>query len=120
MNTQPITAVKRGNTNTPETMDWSKPGCRTRNQHEAVLAHFRRHPAAWVCGNPFRADRPGQKFSCGFAVTYYDPQGRICGIWVRPGSGGVTDYTVDNRGDRSVAALQAAAVIAQYGEFRGR
>lgn len=107
-------AVKRGNTRTPEVMNWSTPGCRTRNQHEAVLAHFRRHPAAWVAGNPFASDRPGQMFKCGFAVNYFDVRGRYCGFWVTP-AGVVRDHTIGE----IKFAHETEQVIASYGEFRG-
>lgn len=113
--TQPLTAVKIGNANTDRTADWSTPGSRTRNQHEAVLAHFRRHPAAWICGNPFGADRPGQKYKCGFAVSYYDIEGRMCGFWVRP-DGRIDGFGVEGEGDQSFTAF---ATIQQYGLFRG-
>jgi hypothetical protein len=112
---QPITAVKIGNANTDKTADWSHPGSRTRNQHEAVLAHFRRHPAAWMCGNPFAADCPGQKYRCGFAVSYYDIEGRMCGFWVRP-DGRIDGFEIERGGDQSFTAF---ATIQQYGMFRG-
>lgn len=113
---QPLTAVKIGNVNTDRTADWSTPGSRTQNQHEAVLAHFRRHPAAWICGNPFGADRPGQKYKCGFAVSYYDIEGRMCGFWVEPG-GRIVGFEIDrDGGDQSFTAF---ATIQQYGMFRG-
>lgn len=113
---QSLTAVKRGNFRQPTTMDWSTPGSRTRNQHEGVLAHFRRHPAAWVCGNPFGSDRPGQKYRCAFGVSYFDLEGRMCSFWVHP-SGRISDFAIDAASETSAAdALETAK---QYGLFRG-
>jgi hypothetical protein len=113
--TQLLTAVKIGNINSDRTADWSTPGSRTRNQWKAVLAHFRRHPAAWICGDPFAADRPGQKYKCGFAVSYFDIEGRMCGFWVRA-NGQIEGFGIDTYEDQS---FNAFATVQRYGLFRG-
>ena len=112
---QPLTAVKRGNLNTDATMNWSHPGSRTRNQWEAVIAHFRRHPAAWVCGNPFGADHPGQTYRCAFQVTYYDIEGRMCGFWVSR-RGHISDFEIVPECGQSLTAF---ATFKEYVMFRG-
>lgn len=120
MITQPLTAVKRGNLRTegdprfPNTMDWSDRGCRPQTQYEAVLAHFRRHPAAWMCGDPFKQESPGQRFRCGFALSYFDLEGRMCSLWVEPN--GKIEFSIDRHGH---AADEALAVVRKYGLFRG-
>lgn len=114
MITQPLTAVKRGNTRSPDTCNWSHRGCRTQNQYEGVIAHFRRHPAAWVCGDAFKQEQPGQHFKSAFLLSYFDIEGHMCSLWVE-GNGRVR-YSRD-RG--APFADEAAKVVEQYGLFRG-
>lgn len=82
MTAQTITAVKIGNALTTRTDDVSKPGCRTRKQHDAVIALHKEIPSLWWIGNPFVGSRPGQKFSCGFAHSFYDRDGAMRTVWV--------------------------------------
>lgn len=116
MITQPLTAVKRGNTLSDATMDWSSRGCRPQAQYEAVLAHFRRHPAAWVCGDPFTPEHPGQSFKCAFLLSYFDVEGRSRTVWVN--RNGSIDYSGERLGSPIMAA-EALLVAKQYGLFRG-
>jgi hypothetical protein len=121
MSTQPLHAVKRGNlrstaTGLGDTMDWTHRGCRPQAQYEAVLAHFRRHPAAWVCGDPFKQERPGQRFRCGFLLSYFDLEGRMCSLWVEPS--GKIEFSRDAT-PNELAAKQALEVVRKHGLFRG-
>lgn len=113
--TQPLTAVKRGNTRSPDTADFSRPGCRPQAQHEAVLAHFRRHPAAWVCTDPFTPEHPGQRFNCAFNLSYFDLHGRMCSIWVE--KSGKIEFSMQPANE--LFAAEALAVVRLYGLFRG-
>lgn len=117
MTTQPLTAVKIGNTRSSKTADWSDRGCRTANQHEAVLSHFRRHPAAFICMCPFSQEHPGQQFKCSFNTTYFDLEGRMCSIWVTPS--GKVEYSRQLEELSPVLAAEALEVVKQYGLFRG-
>lgn len=118
MVTQPLTAVKIGNTHSSKTADWSDRGCRTSNQYEAVLAHFRRHPAAFICMDAFKQEFPGQQFKCTFHMMYYDLEGAICHISVTP-SGRISDYVRQLEPISPNIAAEVLAVVKQYGLFRG-
>lgn len=116
MVTQPLTAVKRGNLRNPNGFaDFSDRGSRPQAQYDAVIAHFRRHPAAWVCGDPFKQERPGQQFKCSFHLSYFDLHGRMCSIWVTP-SGRIDDYNVNSD---TMFEGEALAVARKHGLFRG-
>lgn len=112
---QPRSAVKVGNSIIPRTDDVSNRGCRTQEQYDAVMAYFRTSPSAYWTTNPFRQEYPGQRFRCGFRLSYVDTLGQFVTIWVRP-DGEITEF---NGGDRFTFISEADAVRAQYGAFAG-
>lgn len=108
--------VKIGNHHSTRVDSVDSRGCRTKAQYDALMAHHRRHPAAWWGMNPFRQETAGQQFKCGFRHMYFDPKGRMCSLWVT-GGGKIKDFACGE--SNPVFKAEADKTIGAYGVFRG-
>lgn len=112
---QQRTAVKIGNILSSQLANVSEPGCRTQQQHDAIMNWHREYPSAFWCINPFEPEADGKVFNCSFCHMYVSANAKLWVIKVTP-TGKVSKAIQVGSFSRDMDVIKT---IATFGVFLG-